>query len=89
MIAEELTEGRVDRRQRAQADLGVGTITARFISQDNITFRASHTLFATTNYIPVVNETDWGTSARFALLRFPYTFRKPGGSSRQGLTPDR
>jgi putative DNA primase/helicase len=43
-----------------------------------MTFRASHSLFTTTNYVPVVNETDHGTWRRLALLRFPYTFRKPG-----------
>jgi putative DNA primase/helicase len=31
----------------------------------------------TTNYIPVVTETDWGTWRRLALVKFPYTFRKP------------
>ena len=46
----------------------MGTITARFIRQDNFMFQASHTLLATTNYIPIVNETDWGTWRRFALL---------------------
>jgi phage/plasmid-associated DNA primase len=64
----------------------VAYITARFIRQDNLTFRASHTLIATTNYIPIVNETDWGTWRRFALLRFPYTFRKPGQALRNGVT---
>ena len=51
-------------------------------------FQASHTLLATTNYIPIVNETDWGTWRRFALLRFPYTFRKPEQELRPG-TNDR
>jgi hypothetical protein len=37
----------------------------------------SLSLFVTTNYIPVVNETDHGTWRRFALVVFPFTFRKP------------
>ena len=35
-------------------------------------------MFVTTNYIPVVNETDHGTWRRLALVVVPYTFRKPG-----------
>ena len=72
VIAEELTEGKSININALKQIVGVGTITARFIRQDNITFQASHTLLATTNYIPIVNETDWGTWRRFALLRFPY-----------------
>jgi putative DNA primase/helicase len=71
VIIEELTEGKSIDTSALKQILGVAYITARFIRQDNITFRASHTLIATTNYIPIVNETDWGTWRRFALLRFP------------------
>jgi P4 family phage/plasmid primase-like protien len=85
VIIEELTEGKSIDISALKQILGVAYITARFIRQDNITFRASHTLIATTNYIPLVNETDWGTWRRFALLRFPYTFRKPGQALRNGL----
>jgi putative DNA primase/helicase len=35
-------------------------------------------LVTTTNYVPVVNETDHGTWRRLELWKFPYTFRKPG-----------
>ena len=88
VIAEELTEGKSININALKQIVGVGTITARFIRQDNFTFQASHTLLATTNYIPIVNETDWGTWRRFALLRFPYTFRKPEQELRPG-TNDR
>lgn len=86
VIIEELTEGPSIDISALKQILGVAYITARFIRQDNLTFRASHTLIATTNYIPIVNETDWGTWRRFALLRFPYTFRKPGQALRNGVT---
>src|SRR5207342_835538 len=56
----------------------VGRITARHVHRDNFTFQASHSLFTTTNYVPIVNETDHGTWRRLTLLSFPYTFRKPG-----------
>lgn len=76
LIGEELAEGRsidVTALKRIQ---DVGQITARYVHRDNITFDASHTLLVTTNYEPVISETDHGTWRRLALLRFPYTFRR-------------
>jgi putative DNA primase/helicase len=78
LIAEELTEGRSLDITALKQIQDVGTITARYVHKDNFTFQASHSLFTTTNYIPVVNETDHGTWRRLNLLCFPYTFRKPG-----------
>jgi phage/plasmid-associated DNA primase len=73
-----LTEGRSIDVTALKQIQDVGQITARYIRQDNFTFNASHSLFATTNYLPVVSETDHGTWRRLALLKFRYTFRKPG-----------
>jgi phage/plasmid-associated DNA primase len=42
-----------------------------------VTFDATHSFFLSTNYRPIVEETDHGTWRRLALVRFPYTFRKP------------
>jgi putative DNA primase/helicase len=78
LIAEELTEGRSIDITALKQIQDVGQITARYIRQDNFAFKASHSLFTTTNYVPVVAETDHGTWRRLALLKFPYTFRKPG-----------
>jgi putative DNA primase/helicase len=78
LIAEELTEGRSLDITALKQIQDVGTITARYVHKDNFTFQASHSLFTTTNYIPVVNETDHGTWRRLNLLCFPYTFRKSG-----------
>jgi putative DNA primase/helicase len=76
LVAEELAEGRsidVAAMKRVQ---DVGRITARHVYQQNMSFQASHSLFTTTNYLPVVNEVDHGTWRRLVLVRFPYTFRK-------------
>lgn len=44
------------------------------------TWDATHSLFVTSNYTPVVNETDHGTWRRLALVKFPFTFKpKPPG----------
>jgi putative DNA primase/helicase len=73
-----LTEGRSIDVTALKQIQDVGMITARYVHRDNFTFRASHSLLTTTNYVPIVNETDHGTWRRLALLCFPYTFRKPG-----------
>jgi putative DNA primase/helicase len=77
MVAEELAEGRsidVTALKRIQ---DVGLVTARHVYGKNMTFPATHSLFATTNYVPVINEVDHGTWRRLELLRFRYTYRKP------------
>jgi putative DNA primase/helicase len=78
LVAEEMTESRALDIATIKRITGVGLIKARYVHKDNMTFRASHSLFATTNYIPVVSETDHGTWRRLALVKFPFTFRKPG-----------
>jgi P4 family phage/plasmid primase-like protien len=78
VIAEELAEGRSLNVTAIKQVADVGTIKARYMRKDNIEFRASHSLFVTTNYRPVVSETDDGTWRRLALVTFPYRFRKPG-----------
>jgi P4 family phage/plasmid primase-like protien len=78
LIAEEMTEGRALNTTALKQIQDVGEIKARYLYRDNITFSATHSLFVTTNYMPVVNETDHGTWRRLAVLKFPYTFRKPG-----------
>ena len=77
LMAEELTEDRALNVTAIKQITDVSTIKARYCKKDNFTFTASHSLFITTNYIPVVHETDHGTWRRFALVQFPYTFRKP------------
>lgn len=78
VIAEELTEGRSIDVTSLKRIADVGRIRARKTHKDNMEFRTSHTLFATTNYIPIITETDHGTWRRLALVVFPYTFIKPG-----------
>lgn len=78
LIAEEMTEKRALDVTTIKRVQDVGRIRARALYRDNMEFDASHSLFVTTNYVPVVNETDHGTWRRLALLRFPFTFRKAG-----------
>ncbi len=77
LIAEELTEDRALNVTAIKQITDVSMLKARLVFKDNLTFPASHSLFVTTNYIPVVNETDHGTWRRLALVAFPFTYRKP------------
>jgi putative DNA primase/helicase len=62
--------------QRLKAVLGSEWITARAIRRDNVTWRATHSLFVMTNYTPAIRESDHGTWRRLALVRFTKTFPK-------------
>lgn len=62
--------------QRLKSILGQDWVTARAIRRDNVTWRATHSLFVMTNYTPSVRETDHGTWRRLALVRFTKTFPK-------------
>lgn len=77
-LIEETPEARHLNVKRLKDTVGTPTMTARRIRQDSITWRATHSLFLTSNYRPRVDETDHGTWRRLALVRFPYTFLKPG-----------
>ena len=75
-IMEETSEQRRLDILKIKKVTGTEEITARRIKQDTITWRPTHTLFITTNYLPQVEETDHGTWRRLKMLRFPHTFRK-------------
>lgn len=77
-VLEETPEARRLDVHRLKRVVGTDFITARRIRQDDVTFPATHSLFVNTNFRPIVTETDHGTWRRFALLTFPYTYRKPG-----------
>lgn len=89
VIAEELTEGRSIDVTSLKQIADVGEITARRTHRDNMRFIASHSIFATTNYTPVISETDHGTWRRLALVVFPFTFVKPGVEIRDPATERR
>ena len=76
-LIEETPEARRLNVTRLKKVVGTPEITARRIRQDSVTFPTSHSLVVTTNYRPRIEETDHGTWRRLALVRFPYTYRKP------------
>lgn len=74
-LIEETPEARKLDVQRMKKITGTAEITARRISQNPVTFTATHSLFVTSNHRPMVDQTDGGTWRRLALVRFPFTFR--------------
>lgn len=77
-VIEELPEGRRLSATRIKETVGTPFMSGRFMYKNLITWKATHSLFLTTNYVPTVAETDHGTWRRLLMLRFPYRFVKPG-----------
>jgi putative DNA primase/helicase len=75
VLIEEMTEGRALDVTALKQITGVGRITTRQLYQKDVTFDETHTLFVTSNYLPVVNETDHGVWRRLLRVEFPYRFR--------------
>lgn len=73
-MIEELPEGRNLNVKRLKDIIGTPVMTARRMRENNISWRATHSVFLSTNYLPVVNETDHGTWRRLAFVRFPFRF---------------
>ncbi|MCA1841867.1 MAG: phage/plasmid primase, P4 family [Actinobacteria bacterium] len=79
-VAEELPEGRRLNVKRLKDVVGTSTMKARYMKQDTVEWSSTHSVFLSTNYLPVVEETDHGTWRRLVLVRFPYKFLKPGST---------
>jgi P4 family phage/plasmid primase-like protien len=75
-LLEETPEARRLDTARLKRIVGIEKIKARRIAKDPVEFAPTHSLFISTNYLPVVDETDHGTWRRLRRVRFPYTFRK-------------
>lgn len=77
-VMEETPETRHLNVKRLKDVLGTETMTARHIARDSVSWSPTHSLVLSTNYRPRVDEVDHGTWRRLALVRWPYTYRKPG-----------
>lgn len=77
-VIEETPEARHLSVARLKKVLGTEKIVAREVYKNNTEFKVTHALFVSSNYRPLVEETDHGTWRRLALVTFPYRWRKPG-----------
>lgn len=87
-VAEELPEGRRLNIVQLKKAVGTAVMKARHLYQKEVTWTTSHSLLITTNYLPVVNETDHGTWRRLVLVPFPYTFvKEPSNETHRRAIP--
>lgn len=87
-LVEETPEARRLNVARLKKIVGTPVLKARRIRKDPVEWKATHTLFVSSNYRPIVDETDHGTWRRLALVRFPYTFTTdPGKLAVDGYKP--
>lgn len=77
VLIEEMTEGRALDMTALKQLQDVDRIRARQLYKDNVYFDLTHSLFITSNYLPVVNEVDHGVWRRLERIEFPYRFRDP------------
>ena len=59
-------------------------MTGHHLYASETTWATTHSLFVTTNYRPVVSETDDGTWRRLALVTFPYRFTRDTPNTEEG-----
>lgn len=57
-------------------NVGTPTMRGRALYKAEVEWEASHSLFLSTNYDLIIEETDIGTWRRLSLMKFPYTFKK-------------
>lgn len=73
-LTEELPDEARLNVKRLKDVVGTPTMKARKMRQDTIEWSATHSLFISTNPLPIVTDTDHGTWRRLALVEFPYTY---------------
>lgn len=73
-VLEELPEDHLLPVARLKKIVDTPTMTARLIGRDFVTWRPTHHLAVSTNYHPVVSETDHGTWRRLVMIGYGRTF---------------
>ncbi len=84
-FVEETGEGHRLDTVKLKKYIGTERISARRMRQDPVSFRPSHTMVVTTNYRPVVTDTDHGTWRRLRMVPFPHTYGRDGLPVDHGL----
>jgi P4 family phage/plasmid primase-like protien len=84
-VLEEVNDGHKLDIAKIKRILGTEKVTARRMRGDPVEFSPTHTLVVTTNYRPVVPDTDHGTWRRLRLVPFPRRFGEGGDPVDRGL----
>lgn len=74
VLLEELPEGQALNVAELKRIIGTSRITARNLHKNEVEFNATHTLAITSNYPPVINQTDEGTWRRLCVVPFEVRF---------------
>lgn len=74
VVTEELPEGRNLNVKALKKIVGTKQLTSRHLYRAEMTWESSHSVVITTNYLPLVSETDNGTWRRLVAVPFPYTY---------------
>jgi P4 family phage/plasmid primase-like protien len=82
---EETAEGHVLDVVKMKRIIGTEKITARRMRQDPVEFTPTHTMIFSTNYRPVVPDSDHGTWRRLRMVPFPKTYGRDGQNLDTGL----
>lgn len=82
---EETAEGHALDVVKIKRIIGTEKITARKMREDSIEFAPTHTMVFSTNYRPVVPDTDHGTWRRLRMVPFPKTYGRDGLALDTGL----
>lgn len=77
-LIEELPEQRHLNLAALKKLIGTEVIAARPLYKDTLEFRPTHTLWVSTNFRPMVAESDHGSWRRITLVTFPYRYVRPG-----------
>jgi putative DNA primase/helicase len=75
-VIEELTDGHRLNIARLKQISGTGKVLGRHLYREPVEWAPTHNLVVTTNYQPIVPETDHGTWRRLRNVPFPHTFAK-------------
>lgn len=84
LMEETPVDGHLD-MHAVKTTVGTPEITARKMHQDDITFKATHTMWITTNHLPRVSGADRGTWRRLVSVPWPWTFMKEGEEPRSSF----
>lgn len=85
IFGEETAEGHMLDVTKLKRFTGTEAITARRMRQDPVSFAPTHTALFSTNYRPLVTDTDRGTWRRLRMIEFPVTFGEDGTPVDRGL----
>lgn len=79
VVLEEMPQGARVSTKRLKDVAGTAELNARPLYGKTVVWKATHTMFVTSNHRPLIPETDHGTWRRLEMVVFPYRFVRGKG----------